>query len=192
MKIFISICLMLLALPLSALTFYKQSRLVVPELYGVTCIDSYICLEDITKTDNAKELYEYASKLTEKKLTKIQNKPIVIFCSSKQCSEKFGLKRASAFNLGTFGIIISHKGWKKHLVSHEFIHYWQSSINGNIKMLVLSNKQWLIEGMAYSMSEDPRPVLSEPYQGYRATFNKWFSANIKNNIETAFKNESYN
>jgi len=192
MKIIISICLILLALPLSALTFYKQSRIVAPEWYGAICIDNYICLEDVTKIDDAKKLYDYALKLTENKLTKTQKKPIAIFCSSKECSKKFGLKRASAFNLGTLGIIISYKGWEKHIVSHEFIHYWQSSVNGNIKMLILKNKQWLIEGMAYSMSEDPRLILANPYQSYRITFNKWLSANKKENIQLAFKNESYN
>jgi len=190
-KVIFSISL-LLALPLTALTFYKQSRIVTPEWYGLICIDNYICLEDVTKKDDAKMLYDYAFKLTEKKLTKTQNKPIVIFCSSKECSKKFGLKGASAFNLGTLGIIISHKGWKKHLVSHEFIHYWQSSVNGNIKMLLSSNKQWLIEGMAYSMSEDPRLILAEPYQSYRVIFNKWLSATKKEDIVLAFKNESYN
>lgn len=189
-KIFISLFLILLALPLSALTFYKQSRVIVPELYGITCIDDFICLENIKKKDDAKTLYEYALKMTEKKLSELQSKPMVIFCSTSQCSERFGLKRVKAFNMGTFGIIISHKGWESYIVTHEFIHYWQSSITGNIKMLLLSNQQWLIEGMAYSMSEDPRLALIKPYQSYRSTFNSWLSVNKINNIKLAFKSES--
>ena len=181
----------MLALPLSALTFYKQTRVIAPEVYGITCIDNFLCLEDIETKDEARVLYEHALKLTEEKLSKIQNKPVVVFCSTKQCSNRFGLNKASAFNMGTFGIIISHKGWEKHMVSHEFIHYWQSSVNGNVKMLFLSNPEWLIEGMAYSMSEDPRLVLSEPYQGYRVAFNKWFIDSNQKNIYLAFKNESY-
>ena len=190
MKIFTSIFLILLALPLSALTFYKQSRVIVPEIYGITCIDNFTCLDNIEKKDDAKLLYDYALKMTEEKLSELQSKPMVIFCSTSQCSERFGLKRPKAFNMGTFGIIISHKGWKIYIVTHEFIHYWQSSIAGNVKTLILSNQQWLIEGMAYSMSEDPRLILTEPYQVYRSTFNKWLSANKINNIELAFKSES--
>jgi len=149
-----------------------------------------ILYENIEKKDDAKILYDYALKMTEEKLSELQSKPMVIFCSTSQCSERFGLKRPKAFNMGTFGIIISHKGWKKYIVTHEFIHYWQSSITGNVKMLILSNQQWLIEGMAYSMSEDPRLVLTEPYQAYRSTFNRWLSANKINNIKLAFKSES--
>jgi hypothetical protein len=54
-KIIMFILLLSITLPLSALTFYKQSRVTVPEWYGIICIDNYLCLEDITKKDEAKK-----------------------------------------------------------------------------------------------------------------------------------------
>ncbi|HEX5337026.1 MAG TPA: hypothetical protein VFW53_01170, partial [Gallionella sp.] len=34
--------------------------------------------------------------------------------------------------------------------------------------------QGLMEGMAYSLSEDPRQTLSEPFEQYRSQFNDWY------------------
>lgn len=33
---------------------------------------------------------------------------------------------------------------------------------------------WLMEGMAYALGQDPRPDLGEPWQQYRAAFEKWY------------------
>ena len=33
---------------------------------------------------------------------------------------------------------------------------------------------WLIEGMAYLLSEGPRENLSKSHQKYRETFSKWY------------------
>ena len=33
---------------------------------------------------------------------------------------------------------------------------------------------WFREGMAYSLSRDPRDPLPQPLQGYRARFDEWF------------------
>jgi hypothetical protein len=34
--------------------------------------------------------------------------------------------------------------------------------------------EWFIEGMAYSLSEDPRTELAEPFEQYRSQFEAWF------------------
>ena len=187
-KVIMFISLFSIALPLSALTLYKQSRVTVPEWFGVTCIDNYLCLEDITKKDQAKELYEHALRLTEQRFSKLRTPPKAVFCSSIECSERFGLKKSRAFNVGTLGIIISSRGWKKYAVTHEFIHYWQSQTIGNIKML--NREYWITEGMAYSMSEDTREKLVEPFESYKIKFNNWFQSHSSESIELAFLNES--
>jgi hypothetical protein len=33
---------------------------------------------------------------------------------------------------------------------------------------------WIIEGMAYALSDDPRPELEQPWQSYRARFSEWY------------------
>jgi len=35
--------------------------------------------------------------------------------------------------------------------------------------------EWLIEGMAYSLSDDPRTPLSERWEKSRLKFDSWFS-----------------
>ena len=34
---------------------------------------------------------------------------------------------------------------------------------------------WFVEGMAYSLSQDPRDPLAEPFQGYRKAFRDWYA-----------------
>ena len=38
---------------------------------------------------------------------------------------------------------------------------------------VLRALEWFIEGMAYSLSEDPRAKLPEPFERYRSQFEAW-------------------
>jgi hypothetical protein len=53
------------------------------------------------------------------------------------------------------------------------IHHLQKERLGNLKgWLVTPN--WFIEGMAYFLSEDPRPTLAEPWQQYRFQFDAWY------------------
>ena len=41
--------------------------------------------------------------------------------------------------------------------------------------MLLHTPTWLIEGMAYSMSEDPRHPLQEPWESYRTKYEQWAS-----------------
>jgi len=47
---------------------------------------------------------------------------------------------------------------------------------------MLTKPKWLVEGMAYSLSDDPRPTLSEPFQQWRAQFKRWHQQNPDPNI----------
>ena len=42
--------------------------------------------------------------------------------------------------------------------------------------------EWFVEGMAYSLSEDPRQPLSEPWEQHRITFYSWFQKIGKNRL----------
>jgi len=176
-----------LVIPLSAFTLYKPIRVITPKLFGVECAEEFICLDDVSKLNEARLLYDKAKNLVQSEFHVSGISPKVIFCSTRECSKAFGLDRASAFNVGTFGIIISERGWKAHLVSHEFIHYWQSIVVGNIKTLWIED--WLSEGMSYSLSNDPRKILSEPFQTYRKKYENWCKIQCSDSIEAAFKTE---
>ena len=43
---------------------------------------------------------------------------------------------------------------------------------GNLAML--TKPKWLIEGMAYTLSNDPRPKLSPPFEQWRVEFKSWY------------------
>jgi hypothetical protein len=83
----------------------------------------------------------------------------------------FGLGNIAGFTFGAFGIAIAPRGWKKHYVAHELIHYWQAENFGSIVLLIV--EPWLIEGMAYALSNDPRKELHERFESYRRTFYEW-------------------
>lgn len=106
----------------------------------------------------------------EVKLSPLDFRPMVIFCTTQECFEGFGFDRASAQTLGTSATVIGPKGWAPHHLKHELIHQWQAAEVGSLKMLMLP--EWFREGMAYALSDDPRNTLSEPWQSYRERFER--------------------
>jgi hypothetical protein len=74
--------------------------------------------------------------------------------------------------MGTFAIVIGNRAWHAYYVRHELIHHLQNERLGSLRNSFLM-PIWFREGMAYSLSEDPRAPLAEPLQSYRAQFNDW-------------------
>ena len=105
-------------------------------------------------------------------VSSIKKKPRVIFCSTDPCFQSFGLGKRSAATIGTFGIVISPRAWKPYYVRHEIIHHLQNEKLGMIRAWL--EPKWFMEGMAYSLSEDPREKLSEPFEQYRSKFEVWY------------------
>ena len=66
---------------------------------------------------------------------------------------------------------------------HELIHHLQNERLGSLRTWLLK-PDWFREGMAYSLSEDPRQPLPEPLQSYRARFETWFKQVGRSNIWT--------
>ncbi|MBC8932715.1 hypothetical protein IAI15_40655, partial [Escherichia coli] len=50
----------------------------------------------------------------------------------------------------------------------------QAEVLGNLA--VATKPRWLIEGMAYSLSDDPRHPLAEPFESWRTRFDTWHAA----------------
>lgn len=162
----------LLGLPVAAYSFYKPSRVLVPELVaGITCHSSNVCLEDDAKIQEANALYADATRHVETTVAGIRKPPRVVFCSSSFCYRSFGFSKSAAHAVGVSGIVVGPRGWAPHFVRHEFIHHLQAERFGVIGYF--RRPTWLIEGMAYSMSGDPRELLSGPYQAHRERFERW-------------------
>jgi len=165
-------CVVLLALPVAAWAFIKPVRVLVPEFADVEC-HGKICVDDPTRLTEATALYDEAVRFVELNFGGLQTKPRAVFCSTQACSQSFGSSSRVAYNVGTFAVVISHRGWKPYFVRHELIHHLQSEHLGSLRNW-LFKPDWFREGMAYSMSEDPRRPLPEPLQGYRSQFENWF------------------
>src|SRR5205814_1105649 len=99
--------------------------------------------------------------------------PRAVFCSTKACSESFGFTSQNAYTVATVGVVISNRGWKPYFVRHELIHHLQNERLGSLRTWLLK-PVWFREGMAYSLSRDPRRPLPGPLQGYRSEFETWF------------------
>lgn len=165
--------------------FYKPSRVLVPQLNGVDCAQSHLCLESQATREVARALSENAMQDIEATLGPLSYEPRFIFCSTQTCFERFGFERAAAKTVGTFAIVIGPRGWKDYYLKHELIHQWQYDRLGFVAML--RTPEWLTEGMAYQLSGDPRAVLAEPFQSYRETFSHWYESVDKEHLVSAIK-----
>jgi len=166
------IFLVALALPLAAWAFVKPARVLAPGLEGVTC-EGLLCVDDPARRAEAAALYRDAFQFVQTSVGAMQVEPRAVFCSTAACSEKFGLLRRNAYNVGTFAVVIGDRGWKPYFVRHELIHHLQNERLGSLRTW-LFKPAWFREGMAYSLSGDPRRPLPQPLQGYRSEFEGWF------------------
>ena len=173
--------------PVSALAFFKPLRVMVPQVVsGVHCYNGGICTDDGNRLEEARVLYSAALARSSEKAGAFHSRPKVIFCASDSCLRSFGLGREAAHTVGDFGITVAPRGWQTFYVAHEFIHYRQAEEFGNIG--VLRKPSWLIEGMAYSLSEDPRRPLTQPFEGWRTKFESWNTPAHRGDLWPAAKN----
>jgi hypothetical protein len=164
--------LAILALPLAAWAFVKPVRVLAPELEGVSC-EQRICVDDPARRAEAVKLYQDALRSVEASLGALDARPLAVFCSTRPCAEKFGFKGQNAYNFGSYAIVIGDRGWQPYFLRHELIHQVQNRRLGSLRMW-LFKPVWFREGMAYSLSGDPRKPLPEPLQGYRSAFETWY------------------
>lgn len=163
----------LLATPMAAWAILKPIRVLAPELNGVSCPSDIICTDDPSRYDEALSLYESAHQFVESSVGQMERKPRVVFCATDSCFQAFGLGRRSAATIGKMAIVVSPRAWQPHYVRHEMLHHLQNERLGSLKAWLVS-PEWFVEGMAYSLSEDPRPVLGEPWQQDRTKFQVWY------------------
>lgn len=165
--------LLLVVVPIIAWLVIKPVRVVAPTLFGISCPTSTVCVDDTSQFQNATQLYSEALTFVSKTVTPIKGSPRVIFCSSQQCAQSFGLGARAAVTVGTFGTVISPRGWRSYYVRHELIHYLQCEHLG-VLSIWFEKPSWFVEGMAYGLSQDPRMPLAEPFESYRNRFWSWY------------------
>ena len=163
---------MLFIAPLAAWAFVKPLRVLAPQLEGLSC-DESVCIDDTSRRAEATRLYRDALNSVQNSVGTLHSVPRAVFCSTARCSDKFGFTAALAYAVGTFAVVISHRGWRPYLIRHELIHHLQNERLGWVRARLFV-PEWWREGMAYSLSRDPRRPLPEPLEGYRSQFEAWF------------------
>jgi hypothetical protein len=183
----IRIVIVLALLPVLAIMLYKPSRVFSPSMFGVKCLPNSVCIDDESRRTEAEDLYKIALREGQSKLgSNLSYSPRFIFCTTQECFDSFGFKKASAQTVGTVATVIGPKGWKVHYLKHELIHQWQADKLCGLAMYTAP--PWITEGMAYALSNDPRPHLSEPWQSYREKFSEWYSGVERSNLVAELKN----
>jgi len=163
---------MLFIVPFAAWALVKPLRVLAPQLEGLTC-DEWVCIDDTSRRAEATRLYREAVNSVQASVGTLHAIPRAVFCATPACSDKFGFTAALAYAVGTFAVVISHRGWRPYLIRHELIHHLQNERLGWLRARLLK-PEWWREGMAYSLSRDPRRPLPQPLEGYRAQFEAWF------------------
>lgn len=158
----------------------KPVRVIAPGVFGIECFQEGVCVDDPEKYEAASRLHSDAVIFLNDRVHRLSQVPKVIFCSTEKCANTFGLGDRSAVTFGTYGSVIGPKAWKPYYVHHELIHQLQGQMLGILKCLILPS--WLLEGMAYSLSEDPRVPLNEPWESDRTRFNEWLSKRDKSKM----------
>lgn len=137
---------------------------------GASCEGS-VCVDDASLAPDARQLYVEALTFVRTNVAPIKSEPFTVFCSSRRCFSAFGFSAGSAKSVGNAIIVLGPNAWKPFYVRHELIHQAQAHQLGSLKMM--TQPVWFVEGMAYSLSGDPRRPLAEPFEGYRARFDAW-------------------
>lgn len=159
-----------LALPLTAWSFAKPVRLLLPELNDVTCSDS-VCVDDAGRMLQAKSLYESAHEHVSAKLTPLADRPLMVFCSTAACYRSFGGGSERAITYPKLGSLIAPSSWSPHFARHELVHALQAQELGSIRMM--RGPEWFREGMAYSVSDPPGHDMPPQFQKYRTQYEAW-------------------
>ncbi|RQU23864.1 hypothetical protein DF157_02330 [Burkholderia cenocepacia] len=166
---------LLVALPIAAYALVKPLRVVAPALIpGVSCPSADICTDDVAKLGAAQQLYRDGSARAAAAVGAFRAAPRVVFCSTRTCADAFGLGARAGLTLGDFGVVIAPRGWQTYFLAHELIHHRQAEVLGNLA--VVTKPRWLIEGMAYALSDDPRHPLAQPFESWRTQFAAWNAA----------------
>jgi hypothetical protein len=154
---------------------HKPSRVLMPQLFGLSCPTDHICLDDLDRLDEARRLTNDAMEYVADTLVPFEKRPRVLFCSTQECFRQFGNPAIAAQNVTTVGIVINELGWSDYILRHEMIHHVQNEVFGAANASYLLPR-WFIEGMAYTLSEDPRrPLPRTDIEGYRTEYEAWIA-----------------
>ena len=159
-----------------ALAAARPLRVLMPEAQGLTCITDTICVEVPATAIRALALFDAALFDVETRLGPLNTLPNIYFCSTTACFERFGNPQvAGLYFWGLDTITLNGPEWEPHILRHELIHHWQRQQYG-LAWTLTGRQMWFIEGMAYSLSDDPRrPLPRDDIEAWRTRFEAWLA-----------------
>jgi hypothetical protein len=174
------ISLAVLLAPVLAFAVPNPLRAYAPALFGLHCDAQRLCVDDPSRFQSARNLAALAQDDLLPCLGPAQAPPRLIFCATQSCYDIFGRRRSTAVSFGESAVLIGPRGWQAHYVKHELVHIAQYRNLGLIRTWRLP--EWLREGMAYSLSADPRRPLPGELEPWRKQFETWYAADRKRGL----------
>lgn len=164
---------LLLATPVALWWTWRPVRAMAPGWAGLSCdAAADVCIDNPARLAEARALKAEALAFVAAWAGPFHATPRMVFCATVTCDRAFGFRGNAAYNVGAQALVVSSRGWAAHFVRHELIHCVQVERIGGFRMM-LRTPTWLIEGMAYSVSQDPRRPLPEPLEGFRRQYEAW-------------------
>lgn len=161
---------LVLAGPVAAWATFKPVRILSPALNGVTCLGR-VCVEDPSRLGQATELQRRAVAEVARKLLPLEEFPLTVFCSTRECYRSFGGGMERGATLFDWGVILPPESWVAHIVEHEYIHMLQAQQLG-----LLGRERtpaWFKEGMPFLVSNPPDHDLPAYARPYVASYEAW-------------------
>ena len=159
-------------LPVAAVAIPNPLRALVPEMFGFICDSNRICVDDAEHLARARDLTMRALAAVRQRVGSSEIQPRLIFCMSEECFNIFGRRCSTSVAFGDKAILIGPRGWESHYIEHELIHVVQYQKLGLLR--AWRAPKWLTEGMAYSLSGDPRRPLPGELEAWRTEFERWY------------------
>ena len=157
-------------LPAMAWATFKPIRILAPELNGMSCFDK-VCVEEPGRLAEARGLQQAAVSAVGRKLVPLEEAPLTVFCSSRECYRSFGGGLERGATLLDWGVILPPESWVPHIVEHEYIHMLQAQVLG------LRGRErtpdWFKEGMPFFVSEPSEYDLPEYARPLALRYREW-------------------
>jgi hypothetical protein len=167
-----------------AFVVYKPIRVLWPEVVGLKRTIGDVYVDDERRGLEAGRLLDVSIEEINGKGFYFKKLPRILFCTDQRKYELLGFKESAARTIDGLAIVVGPRGSQSFYLKHELIHYWQHENLG--WSYSWRYPAWLVEGMAYSLSDDPRHPIAQPWESYRTRFEVWFATN-KNIVEEASK-----
>lgn len=104
--------LLLVGVPVLSWAVVKPLRVIAPTLAGVSCPNAQVCVDDLSRLEEATALRDAAVGFVSERLGPLPPDARVVFCATETCADAFGLGRRSAVTVGGQGTVIGPRAWK--------------------------------------------------------------------------------